>query len=174
MVVMVFKTFRRKSNLRVRTPSRDGMRAIEAPWAGRKAGRNRPKWPRFGGFLPSFGPALRGRSDERPDRMRSVAFGTETPVLGIVAQRKDGAKPVIPPAHRTRIEVQRGLKKSVQWGRSQDPERGRSESSISRPASTVPTAATGGNPTDIALPTVGQRAGTGRPAGGATCRGRTR
>jgi hypothetical protein len=63
------------------------MSAIAEPGARRKTGRNRPKWARFGGFLPRFGPVLRGRPDERPDRKRSGVLDTETPVL---EDRPDG------------------------------------------------------------------------------------
>ena len=47
-----FKIFQGKSKLRVCAPSRDGVGAIVAPWVGLEAGRNRPKWGRFGGLLP--------------------------------------------------------------------------------------------------------------------------
>ena len=134
----------------LRMRSRDGMRAIVTSLKGLETGQKSTERGSFRRVLAGFraGP---GRS---------------------AARRAAGAKPVVPRARRHRTSARWGRSQSVQRRCSQDPERWRSESSLSRPAPTVPTAADGRDPTDIARPTVGRRASGDGPAGGQAARTR--
>jgi hypothetical protein len=73
---------------------RDEMSAIKAPWAGLKAGQNRPKMGLFRRVFARFRAGLAGSApDERPARKRSVVLDTKTPVLGGRADEWPGARP---------------------------------------------------------------------------------
>jgi hypothetical protein len=61
VIVLGFKTFRKKSNLRVRSPSRDGMRAIVPPWAGPKTGQKSAEMGPFRRFFARLRAGFSGR-----------------------------------------------------------------------------------------------------------------
>jgi hypothetical protein len=158
---MGFKTFLEKSKLRVRTPSRDGMRAIVTPRTGLGTDQNRPKSPRFGGFLPGFGPVLRGRRPTSRPTGSGPLPSTEMLVLGsrgLTSGRSETGRPSRP---RHSHVGSTGTKTVDPAATQPGPGTRRDEFFRLPPRPTVPPAAAGWDPTDIALPTVGRRAGMG-------------
>jgi hypothetical protein len=91
---LAFKIFQGKTKLRVRMRFRDEMSAIKAPWAGLKAGQNRPKMGLFRRVFARFRAGLAGSApdNERPARKRSVVLDTKTPALGGRADTRPGGR----------------------------------------------------------------------------------